>query len=135
MKMPPTVRFERERTLIEHILERLVRANPCPGAAPVAEAMEYAVMGGGQRLRPLLALQVGQMTGADESLVLKGAAGVELLHCASLIVDDLPCMDDELMRRGGEGGQRKVGEGKGKCRIGCVQPGGAGGAAVRRRDL
>jgi hypothetical protein len=46
MKMPPTVRFERERTLIEHILERLVRANPCPGAAPVAEAMEYAVMGG-----------------------------------------------------------------------------------------
>jgi geranylgeranyl pyrophosphate synthase len=110
MKMPPTVRFERERTLIEHILERLVRANPCPGAAPVAEAMEYAVMGGGQRLRPLLALQVGQMTGADESLVLKGAAGVELLHCASLIVDDLPCMDDELMRCGRPAVHRQFGE-------------------------
>ncbi len=61
--------------------------------------MHYAVFGCGQRLRPLLALRIARMLGAASALNLRAAAAVELLHCASLIVDDLPCMDDEYLRR------------------------------------
>jgi geranylgeranyl pyrophosphate synthase len=61
--------------------------------------MEYAVMGDGQRLRPILAVRAGRLLGADDTLTLRAAAAVEILHCASLIVDDLPCMDDDATRR------------------------------------
>jgi geranylgeranyl pyrophosphate synthase len=61
--------------------------------------MRYAVFGCGQRLRPLLALRIARMLGSASALNLRAAASVELLHCASLIVDDLPCMDDSHLRR------------------------------------
>jgi len=71
-------------------------------AAPVrlGEAMRYAVLGGGKRVRPLLAYAAGEAVGADAADVDFVAAAVELVHAYSLVHDDLPCMDDDTVRRG-----------------------------------
>lgn len=62
--------------------------------------MRYAVLGSGQRVRPLLGLRMARLVGGDEAVALRCVSAIELVHCASLIVDDLPCMDDESVRRG-----------------------------------
>jgi len=64
------------------------------------EAMRYATLGGGKRVRPLLAFAAGEITGADPDRVVIAAAAVELIHAYSLVHDDLPCMDDDVLRRG-----------------------------------
>ena len=61
--------------------------------------MRYAVLGPGQRLRPMLALRVARVLGNPENPARTAGAAIEILHCASLIVDDLPCMDNDEMRR------------------------------------
>jgi geranylgeranyl pyrophosphate synthase len=91
--------FAADRERAETELIALLGEDSSP-AGRVQEAMRYAVLGGGQRLRPLLALRIGRLTGGEGELCLRAAAAVELVHCASLIVDDLPCMDDESLRRG-----------------------------------
>jgi farnesyl diphosphate synthase len=63
-------------------------------------AMHYAVLGGGKRVRALLAYAAGEFVGADPALVDPAAAAVELIHGYSLVHDDLPCMDDDVLRRG-----------------------------------
>ncbi|MCL4842035.1 MAG: polyprenyl synthetase family protein [Bryobacteraceae bacterium] len=88
-----------DRELVDAELIRLLQ--PVEGAAsPVRDAMRYAVLGRGQRIRPILALRVARLAGSDNELTLRAAAAVEILHCASLVVDDLPCMDNEDERRG-----------------------------------
>ena len=64
------------------------------------EAMRYAVLGGGKRARALLAYAAGELAAADLAHVDHPAAAVELVHAYSLIHDDLPCMDDDVLRRG-----------------------------------
>ncbi len=64
------------------------------------EAMRYAVLDGGKRVRPLLALAAGEVTGAAAERVQHAAAAVELIHVYSLVHDDLPTMDDDALRRG-----------------------------------
>ena len=64
------------------------------------EAMRYAVLGGGKRVRPLLAFAAGEVTGADPDRVQRAAAAVELIHAYSLVHDDMPAMDDDALRRG-----------------------------------
>ncbi len=64
------------------------------------EAMRYAVLDGGKRVRPLLAFAAGELTGADVNRVNIAAAAVELIHAYSLVHDDMPCMDDDVLRRG-----------------------------------
>ena len=64
------------------------------------EAMRYAVLGGGKRVRPLLAFAAGEVTGADPERVQYAAAAVELIHVYSLVHDDMPAMDDDALRRG-----------------------------------
>jgi farnesyl diphosphate synthase len=64
------------------------------------EAMRYAVLGGGKRVRPLLALAAGELTGASATRAELAGAAVELIHAYSLVHDDLPCMDDDVLRRG-----------------------------------
>jgi farnesyl diphosphate synthase len=64
------------------------------------QAMRYAVLGGGKRIRPLLAFAAGELAGADPRRVDAAAAAVELIHAYSLVHDDLPCMDDDDLRRG-----------------------------------
>ncbi len=63
-------------------------------------AMRYAVLGGGKRVRPLLAHAAGELTHADISRVEFVAASVEMIHAYSLVHDDMPCMDDDVLRRG-----------------------------------
>ena len=69
-------------------------------AARVAEAMRYAALGGGKRLRPFLAVTAARLFDVAETSGLRGAAAVELIHCYSLVHDDLPAMDDDDLRRG-----------------------------------
>ncbi len=79
----------------------LDHASSTGGPPRLAEALEYAVFPGGARVRPRLTLAVAGACGAgDAPLVDAAAAAIELLHCASLVHDDLPCFDDATMRRG-----------------------------------
>ena len=64
------------------------------------EAMRYAVLDGGKRVRPLLTFAVGELVGADAARLHIAAAAVELIHAYSLVHDDMPCMDDDVLRRG-----------------------------------
>jgi farnesyl diphosphate synthase len=66
----------------------------------LAEAMRYATLGGGKRLRPFLLAESARVFNADGPGVLRAAAAVELIHCYSLVHDDLPAMDDDDLRRG-----------------------------------
>ena len=66
----------------------------------LSQAARYAVLGGGKRMRPLLALVSTEAFGASKDLALQPACALELIHCYSLIHDDLPCMDDDDFRRG-----------------------------------
>lgn len=68
--------------------------------ARLMEAMRYAALAGGKRLRPFFALEAGRMFDADEGSLLRVAVGIECVHTYSLIHDDLPCMDDDDLRRG-----------------------------------
>jgi len=75
-----------------------------PASASVPErlhrAMRYAVLGTGKRVRPLLAFAAGELTQADPVRVEVVAAAVEMIHAYSLVHDDLPCMDNDILRRG-----------------------------------
>ncbi|MDB5774861.1 MAG: ispA [Herbaspirillum sp.] len=64
------------------------------------EAMRYAALGGGKRVRPLLVCAAGSAFGAPRALLEKVAAAVEMIHVYSLVHDDMPCMDDDALRRG-----------------------------------
>ncbi len=64
------------------------------------QAMRYSVLGGGKRVRPLLCHAAGAIFGADASLLDAPATSVELIHAYSLVHDDMPCMDDDDLRRG-----------------------------------
>lgn len=63
-------------------------------------AMRYALLGGGKRVRPLLVHAAGALTGADAASLSRAAAAVEMIHAYSLVHDDMPCMDDDDLRRG-----------------------------------
>ncbi len=84
---------------IESLLQSLL---PDPGIAPqrLHQAMRYAVLGGGKRVRPLLAFAAGELTQASPERTAIAGAAVELIHAYSLVHDDLPCMDDDVLRRG-----------------------------------
>lgn len=87
------------RAKVDEALDRLLPIQDGP-AATVAGAMRYAVLGGGKRLRPVLALLACEACGGAAPLALEPAAAVELIHAYSLVHDDLPSMDDDDLRRG-----------------------------------
>ena len=72
--------------------------SPAPGG--LGEAMRYAVLDGGKRLRPLLALAACEAVHGNRDAALRAACAVELIHAYSLVHDDMPCMDNDLLRRG-----------------------------------
>lgn len=88
-----------DRALIENHLHALLDSGG-KGNSPFRQAMQYAVLGHAQRIRPILALRIARLCGQDGPLTLRAACAVELIHCSSLVVDDLPCMDDDAVRRG-----------------------------------
>jgi len=75
---------------------------PVPGdtRARLVEAMRYAAIGGGKRVRPFLVVSTAELFGVDRSAALRAGTAVEAIHVYSLIHDDLPCMDDDDMRHG-----------------------------------
>ena len=73
---------------------------PASAPAGLGEAMRYAVLGGGKRLRPLLVLASCAAVGGDTFAAMRAACAVELIHAYSLVHDDMPCMDNDVMRRG-----------------------------------
>jgi farnesyl diphosphate synthase len=83
----------------ETALERML---PSASAAPARlhEAIRYATLGGGKRVRPLLCHGAGEVFGADPVRLDVAACAVELIHVYSLVHDDLPCMDNDALRRG-----------------------------------
>ncbi len=87
---------------IEETLERAISLAQGAGAPPLlASALHYAVFPGGHRIRPQLCLAVAAACGdAHPAAASAAAAAIELLHCASLVHDDLPCFDDADTRRG-----------------------------------
>lgn len=64
------------------------------------EAMRYTVLGGGKRVRPLLVAAAGELVGGEQTAILAAGCAIELIHCYSLVHDDMPCMDDDALRRG-----------------------------------
>jgi farnesyl diphosphate synthase len=68
--------------------------------AGLGEAMRYAVLDGGKRLRPLLVLAASEAVGGNTHAALRAACAVELIHAYSLVHDDMPCMDNDVLRRG-----------------------------------
>ncbi len=83
----------------EQVLQQLL---PSVDHAPqrLHQAMRYAVLDGGKRVRPLLAFAAGELVGASLPRLNIAAAAVELIHAYSLVHDDMPCMDDDVLRRG-----------------------------------
>src|SRR5579872_4811742 len=68
--------------------------------ARLHEAMRYATLDGGKRVRPLLVFAAGELFGADAKALARAGAAVEMIHAYSLVHDDMPCMDDDELRRG-----------------------------------
>ena len=92
-------------TMLREAVERALKAalpapEPDSPSAPVAEAMRYSLLAGGKRVRPMLTLAFCALCGEDWHSALPFACGVEMVHTYSLIHDDLPCMDDDSLRRG-----------------------------------
>lgn len=92
-------RFERELSLIEAALDQATQpAHGCPRR--LSDAIRYAVLAPGKRLRPLLVLLAARSCGGSAESALPAAVAVELVHAYSLVHDDLPAMDDDDLRRG-----------------------------------
>lgn len=86
---------ERVNIALEALLPR-----PQGPEARLMEAMRYAALAGGKRLRPFFTIEAGRIFDADEGSLLRAAVAIECVHTYSLIHDDLPCMDDDDLRRG-----------------------------------
>ena len=102
--MTPTTAFDfaawarARRAEVEAALDAWV---PADAVADLGQAMRYAVLDGGKRLRPLLVLAAGEANGMPCSVAaMRAACAVELIHAYSLVHDDLPCMDNDVLRRG-----------------------------------
>ncbi len=105
-------RLQNYRQRIEAALQRCLDGPaPPPELAVLHEALQYAVLGGGKRMRPLLVYATGELFDAAPAQLDAPACALELIHCYSLVHDDLPAMDDDELRRGRPTCHRKFDEG------------------------
>jgi geranylgeranyl diphosphate synthase type II len=91
--------LQSRRALIDATLDRHLPPAHTPPAV-IHEAMRYAVLGGGKRIRPIVAMAAAEACGADVERLLVPIAALELIHTYSLVHDDLPALDDDDLRRG-----------------------------------
>ncbi len=91
--------MQQKRRLVEEALGRCLPSGP-ETPTPLADAMRYAVIPGGKRLRPVLCVAACEACGGDQAAAIAPACAVELVHAFSLVHDDLPAMDDDDVRRG-----------------------------------
>ena len=89
---------EYKKIVDDHLMDYMVSVDPF--SQTLLEAMEYSLMAGGKRLRPVLLLSSCEFAGGDSYAALPYACALEYIHTYSLIHDDLPCMDDDDLRRG-----------------------------------
>lgn len=101
-------RYGEYRQAVEEYLSGLFSDRP--HWADLYDAMRYSLLAGGKRLRPVLTLEAARLCGLDWRLALPAACAVELVHTYSLIHDDLPCMDDDDLRRGKPTNHKVYGE-------------------------
>ena len=100
--------YDRAREQIEEELSRFfVESSP---QGELLEAMRYSLLAGGKRIRPVLVLKFCEACGGDSALAIPAACAIEMLHTYSLIHDDLPCMDDDDLRRGRPTSHKVFGE-------------------------
>ncbi len=98
MKRPEFDAWARAETAaVETALEHWV---PADAPAGLGVAMRYGVLDGGKRVRPLLVLAAAESVSGDRAAAMRAACAVELIHAYSLVHDDMPCMDDDVLRRG-----------------------------------
>ena len=91
----------RQLATVESALSRWVACpTDSPAPAGLGDAMRYAVLDGGKRLRPLLVMAACEAVGGNAEAALRAACAVELIHAYSLVHDDMPCMDNDVLRRG-----------------------------------
>jgi geranylgeranyl diphosphate synthase type II len=132
------------RAMVDAALERLRFSSAAPTAG-IEEAMRYSLLAGGKRVRPVLALATARALGAEPERFLPVASSIELIHTYSLIHDDLPAMDDDVLRRGLPTSHVKFGEdvailaGDGlfaeAVRLFCEQPGDPARVLAALREL
>ena len=92
-------RYEAYRTAVESYLETLFAGKP--DWRDLYESMRYSLLAGGKRIRPVLTLEFARLAGLEDwKTALPVACALELVHTYSLIHDDLPCMDNDDLRRG-----------------------------------
>ena len=96
---PLEQRLKETADLVTMALDQLLPRGEGPEAR-LTEAMRYAALGPGKRLRPFFALEAARLFDLEEKSVLRAACALECIHAYSLVHDDLPCMDDDDMRRG-----------------------------------
>lgn len=108
MEVDYSARFAQDRIEIEDYLSSLFQK--APRYADLQEAIEYSLLAGGKRLRPVLTLETCRMCGGDPQKALPFACAVEMIHTYSLIHDDLPAMDDDDLRRGRPTNHKVYGE-------------------------
>lgn len=102
-------RLSKVASWVEIELDKIL-PTPDGEEANLYRAMRYATLGGGKRLRPFLLIQTGNLFGVSDTRLIGSAIALELVHCYSLIHDDLPCMDDDDYRRGKPTVHRAFGE-------------------------
>lgn len=95
---PPSYMVEKREIIDRYINQYIPPSDQYPQV--LHEAIHYSVKAGGKRLRPILALAAYEACGGTNQIIYPAAAAVELIHTYSLIHDDLPCMDDDDLRRG-----------------------------------
>ena len=107
--MELTAEMEHYRRMVEEYLQKCFTEQNVPYRT-LLDAMSYSLLAGGKRIRPILTLEFCRLCGGDAEKALPVACGVEMLHTYSLIHDDLPCMDNDDLRRGKPTNHKVYGE-------------------------
>ncbi|MEK6580358.1 MAG: polyprenyl synthetase family protein [Bdellovibrionota bacterium] len=97
-----------EKSLESSLLRHLARETGTP--SNLAEAIRYSLLAPGKRIRPRLLIECGRMLQVNETALVAAAVALEMVHCFTLIHDDLPCMDNDDFRRGMPSSHKKFGE-------------------------
>ncbi|MGH6618281.1 MAG: polyprenyl synthetase family protein, partial [Alphaproteobacteria bacterium] len=94
---------------VETMLDTILAADGAPERR-IYDAMRYTTLGGGKRLRPFLVMESARLFDVPKASALRAGAALELIHCYSLVHDDLPAMDDDDLRRGRPTNHKVFGE-------------------------
>ncbi|XP_038683044.1 geranylgeranyl pyrophosphate synthase 7, chloroplastic-like [Tripterygium wilfordii] len=95
---------------LKRVNRALDEAVPLRSPKKIREAMRFSLLGGGKRVRPILCIASCELVGGDEASAMPIACAMEMIHTCSLIIDDLPCMDNDYLRRGNPTNHKLFGE-------------------------